>query len=237
MRLAIALGAVTLAGVVRGFSGFGSSMVMTPPLAALYGPGVAVPIGLLLELLLTAPLLPGAARLVDWRRIGVLAGAATATVPLGTFLLTRVPPEALRIGLSAVIVSFVIVLAFGWRYTGKPHRSATIAAGATSGLLTGAAGIGGPPIVFYVLSGPDPAGRARASFIAYFAIVDLVALAASAWAGLFSTDVVRHAAMFTPVFLCAAWLGARSFGRAPEGAYRWTALGILTAVALVSLAG
>jgi len=237
MRLALALGAVALAGLVRGFAGFGSAMVMTPPLAALYGPGVAVPIGLLLELLLTAPLLPGAARLVDWRRIGLLAGSAATTVPLGTLVLTRLHPEALRLAISAVILAFVIILAFGWRYTGKPHRAVAVAAGAASGLLTGAAGIGGPPIVFYVLSGPDPAGRARASFITYFAIVDLVAVAASAWAGLLSADVARHAALFTPAFLGAAWLGARSFGRAPEGVYRWAALGILVVVALASLAG
>ena len=57
-----------LAGVVRGFSGFGSALILSPSLSALYGPAVAVPVALLLELVLSGPFVPPAARLVDRRR-------------------------------------------------------------------------------------------------------------------------------------------------------------------------
>ncbi len=38
-----------LAGIVRGVTGFGGSMVMTPPLALLFGPRAAIAAVLLLE--------------------------------------------------------------------------------------------------------------------------------------------------------------------------------------------
>ena len=58
---AAAVGAALLAGVVRGFSGFGSALILSPSLSALYGPEVAVPVALLLEFVLAGPFVPPAA--------------------------------------------------------------------------------------------------------------------------------------------------------------------------------
>jgi uncharacterized membrane protein YfcA len=38
--------AVALAGLVRGFAGFGSAMIMMPSLSAIYQPAFAVPVGI-----------------------------------------------------------------------------------------------------------------------------------------------------------------------------------------------
>ena len=48
-----------IAGMVRGFAGFGAAMIMTPVFSALYGPAVGVPLCLLLEIVVVLPLLPG----------------------------------------------------------------------------------------------------------------------------------------------------------------------------------
>ena len=74
-RFAAAVVAALLAGVVRGFSGFGSALILSPSLSALYGPAVAVPVALLLELVLSGPFVPPAARLVDRRRTLLLCVA------------------------------------------------------------------------------------------------------------------------------------------------------------------
>src|SRR4051794_41965682 len=92
-----------LAGLVRGFSGFGSALVLSPSLAALYGPQVAVPVALVLELALAVPLVPRVRHLVDWRRIALLCVAAPLTVPLGARLLAIVDPEALRWAIFALV--------------------------------------------------------------------------------------------------------------------------------------
>ena len=42
--LAVLLGATLLAGLVRGFSGFGSAMILVPSYSLVFGPAVAIPI-------------------------------------------------------------------------------------------------------------------------------------------------------------------------------------------------
>lgn len=236
IELAVGLGAALLAGLVRGFSGFGSAMILTPALSALYGPAAAVPLGLALEMLVTVPLLPGAVGLVEWRRIGVLSAAAFAAVPLGTWLLLHLPATPMRVAISAVILGFVAILAFGWRYHGRPNLAATLVTGAASGVLNGASGMAGPPLVFYYLSGGAPTAQARASFIVFFALVDLVAVLALAAGGAIDSLTLERALWLTPAFLAAAWLGARAFRGASDAFYRKVALTILTAIAVASLA-
>jgi len=236
IELTVGIAAALIAGVVRGFSGFGSAMILTPALSVLYGPAIAVPISLALELLVTVPLLPGSIRLVEWRRIAVLCLAAFAAVPLGVWLLLTLPPVAMRIAISAVILGFVAILAFGWRYHGRPSIAATLATGAASGVLNGASGMAGPPVVFYYLSGSAPAPQVRASLIIYFALVDAVSVAALAIGGTIDRMTLMRALWLTPVFLAAAWLGARAFRHASEAFYRRMALTVLAAIALASLA-
>ena len=235
IELAVGIGAALIAGLVRGFSGFGSAMILTPALSALYGPAIAVPIALALELLVTVPLLPGSFRLVEWRRIGVLCLAAIAGVPLGAWLLVALPPAIMRIAISAVILGFVVILAFGFRYRGRPSVVATLATGAASGVLNGASSMAGPPVVFYYLSGGAAAPEVRASFIVYFALVDAVAVAALTISGTLNAMTLYRALWLTPVFLAAAWAGTRAFRHASETFYRRVAFIVLTAIALASL--
>ena len=165
---AAAIGAALLAGVVRGFSGFGSALILSPSLAALYGPAVAVPVALLLEFALAGPFVPPALHVIDRARTGLLCVAATVTVPVGAYLLSVVDERALRWAICALVFVAVAILAFGWRYHGRPHSAATAATGGLSGLLGGSTGLSGPPVIFYELSGSAPIARVWAG-----AIVDM----------------------------------------------------------------
>src|SRR3954471_16184989 len=185
---AVAAGAALLAGLVRGFSGFGSALVLSPSLSALYGPKIAVPVALVLELALAVPLVPRARRLVDWRRISLLCVAAALTVPLGARLLAVVDPHALRWAICALVFVAVALLAFGWNYEGRPHAAATAATGALSGLLGGSTGLSGPPVIFYELSGSAPTATVRASFMVFSAWVDIVALVSFAVTGTLAAE-------------------------------------------------
>src|SRR5215470_17631093 len=119
-----------IAGMVRGFAGFGAAMMMTPVFSALYGPAIGVALCLFLEIVVGIPLMPGVMRLVDWRRIGLMLLAAAAAVPVGNVVLTLSEPEPMRWAISAIVLGAVALLASGWRYSGKPRASTTLAAGA-----------------------------------------------------------------------------------------------------------
>ena len=116
------------AGMVRGFSGFGAAMVMTPAFSALYGPAIGISLCLLLEIAVALPLLPRAVKYVDWHRIGLVLVAAGGGAPAGTLVLTEIAPEPMRWTISFVVLGAVALLASGWRFRGRPRRHTTLVA-------------------------------------------------------------------------------------------------------------
>jgi uncharacterized protein len=232
---AAAVGAALLAGTVRGFSGFGSALILSPLLAALYGPATAVPVALLLELALAVPFVPPALRLADRARVGLLCVAAAVTVPIGAWILSVADGDALRWAICALVIVAVAILGFGWRHHGRPRPAATAATGALSGLLGGSTGLSGPPVIFYELSGTAPIPRVRANFMVFFAWIDIVALVAFAVTGTLAGLPLLLAAALVLPYLAAAGAGARAFRLASETFYRRLALAVLIGVAIVSL--
>jgi uncharacterized membrane protein YfcA len=224
-----------IAGMVRGFAGFGAAMVMTPVFSALYGPEVGIVLCLLLEIVVALPLLPRAVQHVDWHRIGLLLLAAIFGAPLGNFVLTKVAPEPMRWAISGIVLSAVVMLASGWRFTGKPRPATTLATGAVSGFLNGLSGMAGPPIAFYYLAGADAAVKVRANLTTYFVFVDLVTASL-----FFARDLVGwhtgvQGLFLAPAVVVGGMLGERLFPLASEGFYRRLALVLLVAVAIGSL--
>ncbi len=224
-----------IAGMVRGFAGFGAAMLMTPVFSALYGPAAGVALCLLLEIAVALPLLPAVVRLVDWPRIALLMIAAVVCVPAGNFVLTLADPEPMRWAISAIVLSAVALLASGWRFRGRPRTVTTLAAGATSGFLNGLSGMAGPPIAFYYLAGHDTAAHVRANLTTYFVFVDLAAIAMFASRSLIGWDTGVQGLLLAPAVMLGGVLGERLFPLASERFYRRLALGLLVGVAIGSL--
>lgn len=221
-----------IAGMVRGFAGFGAAMVMTPIFSALYGPAVGVALCLMLEIAVALPVVPGVLGLVDWRRIGLMLVAAVVGVPVGNLVLTWAEPEPMRWAISAIVLGAVALLASGWRYKGQPRPATTVAAGVSSGFLNGLAGMAGPPIAFYYLAGQENAAHVRANLTTYFVFVDLVAIATFASRSLIDWNTVVLAMFLAPAVMLGGVLGAKLFPLASENFYRRLALALLVGVAI-----
>ncbi len=95
---------------MRGTTGFGAAMIMTPLFALLLGPRVAVSTALLLETFAALPMLPAAARLARWPVIAPIGIAAVLAVPIGSFVLLFVEPATLRRLIASTVVVFAIAL-------------------------------------------------------------------------------------------------------------------------------
>lgn len=231
---AVAVALVAFAGVLRGFSGFGSAMVLAPALAALYPLTQAVPLVILLEVALSFQLLPGAVRVVVWREIGVMSAAALPGLAAGAWLLTVVPGTTLRLAISALIIGFLALIALRVRRRGAKTTAGLGCAGLLSGVANGASGVGGPPIVLYYLAGDDSSAALRATVICYFFIIDVASAAIYAGQGLLTPEVLLLALLCSPAAIAGVWLGSRWFDGASELLYRRVAYGIIAAAALVA---
>jgi len=66
------------------------------------------------------------------------------------------------------ILVFGLLLMSGWRYTGSRPLPLNIGIGTLAGLLKGATGMSGPPVILYLLAGPEAAKQHRANLILFF---------------------------------------------------------------------
>lgn len=235
IQFSAVLAAAALAGLVRGFTGFGPAMVFTPIASAIYGPVVAVPVLFLMDAVISLPVLVRAVGECRWREVLPIAGAAAVTIPLGIRTLTAMDPAVLRWILSVAILVAVAAIASGWRYRRQPSLPATLATGGLSGFGGGFAGLYGPPIILFWLGGQSRAATVRANLFVYFGLVTLVAGAGFYLSGLFTGEVLRLSVLLMPGYGLALWLGARLFRKAHESLYRWLALCLCSLAALAGL--
>ena len=75
--------AVLIAGYIRGYSGFGFSMVTVLSLSMVFRPVEVVPVVLLLEIGASSLLLPQVWRKVDWRSLAWLGIGMAVCTPIG----------------------------------------------------------------------------------------------------------------------------------------------------------
>ena len=232
--------ATLVAFVVRGLSGFGSSMIGIGSLSMLLPPAQVVPAFLAIELLTTVNLLPSVWRQIDWRSLRwVIAGCALAT-PLGLLLLAGLDPNPMRLFVSACLLVIALLMLSGVAQRLAPKRTpgplGALLVGAASGVLNGAAGIGGPPaIVFYFAT--TGTAVSRATLIAFFLFTDVYALAWAGGTGLLSTAAWPLIVVALPFSLLGIWLGQRGFQRLDDVRLRRLIWALLVALGAIGVIG
>ena len=234
-EIAIVVVTAIAAGAVRGFSGFGSALVITPVLSLLVGPRIAVPAVALAHIVTTAQLIPGARGEVRWARVLPLSIAGCVCVPIGAYLLVAVDQDVMRRGISIVIVVFALAMFAGWRYTGAANPVLRTTVGGVGGVLAGAASIGGPPVILFLLAGGDRAATNRATLIYYFLFTQMVSIPIYWWVGIIEQRTLLVFALLIPAMMVGLWIGERIFRQSSEELFRRVALSFLLIIGLTTL--
>mgnify|MGYP000179518976 FL=1 len=110
---------IMAAGIVRGFTGFGTALIFVPvanvflPAADVIALMTVTGVGSMLALV------PRAIKTAELKEISVLGGAAVITVPFGLWLLTQLPHETIRWSVAFIAFVMLSALVLGWRYKGK----------------------------------------------------------------------------------------------------------------------
>jgi uncharacterized protein len=230
--LAIASACVFAAGVVRGFSGFGFALLSISAVSMVLPPSVVVPAMWLLDFIAGLNLLPGIWPKVHWRPILLLVAAAIAATPFGVYLLATVPAPAMRIALALVVVASAATLLSGYQLKRMPTSGETVATGLAAGLLNGALGIGGPPIIIFFLGSPIAIEAGRASMIAAFLAMDLSGIPSLVAFGLVTWEALKLLAICLPTLVAGIFVGSRLVGRMNPHQVRQVLLWLLMALGL-----
>jgi hypothetical protein len=236
-RLAAAILATVIAGIMRGYSGFGTAVILAPVYSLLWGPRAGIPVMLLMELVVSVQLLPAAIKDADRRVVLPLGGAAAVATPLGAWVLLSADGDTLRRFIGGFVLVFGLLLMSGWRYHGSRPLPLNLAVGTAAGLLKGATGMSGPPVILYLLAGLEEAKRHRANLIMFFATIAIVSIVPPLIGGLIDLAVLVRLAVLLPVMALSVPIGARLFKVVPERLYRPFAMGVLLAAGGLALFG
>ena len=235
VSLTITVSSVFVAGVIRGYSGFGFAMVAVTSIALVLPPVQVVPTVLILEVLASLRLVPQVWRDIDWRSLRWLLAGSLLAVPLGVYLLANTPAEPMRISISLLVLVAAVSLIRGWAWRRMPGRSWIFSAGVASGILNGAAAIGGPPVILLYLSSPAGITVSRASIIAYFFAIDAISLAMSSVQGLITSGTLKTTAVCLLPLLFGIGIGSRMFIKVEKDAFRRHVLILLIILSIAGL--
>jgi uncharacterized protein len=224
---------IFIAAIVRGFSGFGFSLLAITALSLVYTPAEIVPSIFMLELAASINLLPSIWKDIHWESLGPLTLGCFIATPVGVWLLANIPPAPMQIALSVFVLIATAMLWWGFALTSMPGKLGATLAGAASGLSNGAFGIGGPPVILFYFASPAGVAAGRASLTAFFLATDVIGLANQSMHGLVTWDAAFRALISLPALLAGVWIGARSFkGTNPE-TFRTAVLVLLAVLAVM----
>jgi uncharacterized membrane protein YfcA len=227
---------VFLAAIVRGYSGFGFSLLAITALSLALSPAEIVPSIFMLEVAASLHLLPGIWRDIHWRSLLPLIIGCLIGTPFGVYALANVPAAPMQIALAIFVLAATLLLWRGFTLEKLPGPAGSVAVGTASGLCNGAFGIGGPPVILFYFSTKGGHAVGRASIIAFFLATDTIGLALLANEGLVTSAAAYRAVTFVLPLAVGVWLGARSFKTADPVMFRKIVLALLAVLAVLSAA-
>jgi uncharacterized membrane protein YfcA len=207
-RLVVVLIAVAIAGLLRGFVGFGAALITVPVFSLVLGPHAAIAINSVMGLPAVLQLLPEAVRRAERPFVVPMCLATFIAAPIGTWALVVADPALMKVAISALVLLMVGFLASGWRLKGRIGMGKLMAAEVAGGLVQGVAGIGGPPVVAVALSRPGEASQQRANVLALMTAVALSSILPLLYHGLFTRQTVVIGLVLIPLYSAATALGA-----------------------------
>lgn len=234
-QLAFVFAAALIAGLARGFSGFGGALIFVPLASAAVGPKIASALLLVIDGVMTLGMVPDGWRKANRREVFTMLSGALVGVPTGTAVLALLPSITLRWIISIVAICLLVFLISGWRYHGRPKTPMTVGVGLLAGIFGGAAQMSGPPVVAYWLGGTIAASVVRANLIFYFALSTVISAASYIIGGLLTPEVLLIAVIIAPAYGLGLYGGSRLFGVASDITFRRICFCLIAAAVLVGL--
>lgn len=227
--------AVFIAGLVRGFAGFGSAMIIMPVASSVLTPVEAVLFLICAELVGPLPNARAAWRDGTPREVGVLVLGALLALPLGVWALSTMDATAFGWIVSGSVLVLLLLTVSGWRLRGELTRRMIVGTGAVGGFMTGFAGIPGPPVIMLYMASKLPIKVIRANFLLYLVCLDLLLFAMLWGFGMMNWSIAFLGLLVGIPNLVANMIGARLFDPAAERIFRTVAYLVIAASAIVGL--
>ncbi|GAA1797886.1 sulfite exporter TauE/SafE family protein [Agromyces neolithicus] len=186
MLLPVAL-SVLIGAMAQRITGMGFALIAAPALVILLGPFDGVVIVNLCAVLSSLLILPRVWRHIEWRRFGWLTVPALVGTVAGALLATHVPAPVLQVGVGVLVIAALTVTLVVTRTSHVASGAMpALTAGAASGVMNAAAGVGGPALSVYAVATRWSQVGFAATAQPYFVVIGVASLVgklgATGWA-------------------------------------------------------
>ena len=161
--------------------------------------------------------------------------ALLVTIPIGFYFVVSLDPEIIRIVISVMVILMVALLASGWKPKGEINLLTMILGGGFSGLVNGAAGVGGPPFVTVLMARNDDAEITRSNIIITMGCMSLLTTLTQVFYGMMTLNLVIVSIFAFPIYIGFTWLGATYFNKSGNEYFRKAALLMLISIAIITI--
>jgi len=227
---------VMFAAVVRGYSGFGFAVIAVVGLNFFFEPKQSVAIVLSLDLICSINLWKQALKQADLTILKKLIMGSLLGIPIGYCFLLFIPAETLKLLICFGILALALLLFSSFRPFNANKSSTKFGFGLASGAGTASASIGGPMIVYYMLSSHLTTSAQRATMILFFIASEALAVTTLIGGGLVDSTLPKALLILTIPTLLSVHYGQILFNRKPPLSLKSFALPIMTVVALLGIA-
>lgn len=232
--LAVLIVTMAVAGIVRGFTGFGTALIFVPVAGMFLPPSQVIAVVVLTGLPSGAVLVPGALRQGATREVVWLIAGALLTLPFALWLGEKIDATLIRWLVASVAGGMLLALIFGWRWHRRSGPAGLTAIGGGAGMLGGLSGLTGPLVILFYLS-RHAAASVRANTILFLAATDVMLTGLLALRGVLDASVLTLAVVLTIPYLATIRVGTWMFRPDLEQVYRVLAYAAIGAAVLVGL--
>ncbi|MGX9350128.1 sulfite exporter TauE/SafE family protein [Shimia sp. W99] len=227
--------AAFVAGIVRGFSGFGTALIYLPVAAQVMPPIWAVITLTVMDVFGPLPAARGAWRACHRRDLGRLLLATMVAVPFGVLVLRVTDPAIYRYAISLIALAMLGLLISGFRYRGTVSPRGVYGIGGGAGFLGGVAGLPGPVVILFYMASPHGPAVIRANTLLYLWGFDVLLLATLGLQGVLEVGAIWLGIVLIPPSIAGIALGTAIFNPERERLYRRVAYLVIAVSAISGL--
>lgn len=196
--------------LIQSLTGFGLAIVATPLFLMVYDVKEVIILLKLICSVINVVFLCTLFKHVDWKFFKILFIASLFSQPLGLWIFQVAPNDLLKIGLSILILVFLLFMNVK-HIAIKETVFKTSVVGFLSGILTIATSMGGPPLILYLANTARDKVSLRATCIAFFTFSNITSLLVFLWGDVDLSFSLSQMVYLLPACFVGLWVGNKIF--------------------------
>jgi uncharacterized membrane protein YfcA len=209
----IAVLVVLVSAIIMGLTGFGFALIFIPVFILFMEAKTVIILNIILGTLLCIPIMWQTRKHLIFSKIALLVISSIIGLPVGIYILAHVAPPIMKLIIGSAVVIFAILLGFGFSYKIKKEWLGCIVSGFICGVLMTSIGLGGLPVIIFLLNQGWERNVFRSNLNAFFILSGIAAFIALGAAGTMTMTTLTTALILIPPLAIGLFIGLKLLPR------------------------